>query len=97
VSYLVAKFLAAYTFGTSIWTIRKTITDNTKRDLALIAGIGLFFYVLSINQSIYLPFEGFHPLSGVPYGIVTLSLAGLFAYMMSIIDMNDLFLNKKTN
>lgn len=95
VLYLVGKFLTAYIFGTSIWTIRKTITDNTKRDLVLIAGIGLFFYVLSINQTISLPLEGFHPLSGVPYGIVTLSLAGLFAYMVSSIRIDEVFLNKE--
>lgn len=94
-SYLIGKFLTAYAFGTSIWSIRTSIDDTNKRDLVLIAGIGLFYYVLSINQTIYLPLEGFHPLSGVPYGIVTLSLAGLFAYMMSITRVDNIFLNKQ--
>jgi hypothetical protein len=95
VSYSVGKFVTAFTFGTSLWTLRKIINDTSKRDLVVMGGIGLFFYILSINESIYLPLEDLLPPTSIPYGIVTLSLAGLFAYMMSRIRIDELFLNRQ--
>jgi len=93
--YFGAKLVTAFAFGTCVWTSRKIIPDISKKDLVIIAGMGLFLYILSINQTIYLPFEGFHPLSGVPFGAVTLSLVGLFAYMISINPIGHLLLNRK--
>lgn len=91
VLHLVSRFIPAYAFGASFCTVNKAVILIGKQEFSVIAGIGLFLYLLSINQYSLLSVGTFHPLSGIPYGSVTLSLVGLFAYMISIIQIDYLF------
>ena len=96
--YFTPRFIVAYAFGASFWILRKIITDSHKGNFVMIAGIGLFFYLLSVNQSPILPTVGdVFPASPVaPYGIITLSIVGLFAYMINIIHNEDPLRKVKT-
>jgi hypothetical protein len=81
--YLVSAIIPAYSFGASFLTQRNGITDSKNQIFSATGGIGLFFYFLTISPFVFPEFRTFGFLSGIPYGIILLSLAGLFAFMMN--------------
>jgi len=96
--YFMVGFIPAIVFGASLWTLRKIIVNAHDRNILILSGMGLFFYILSTNPSFdisagHLPFMPSFKLP--PYGIITLSLVGLFAYMINIFHVDDLPFNKK--
>lgn len=93
--YLVSTIIPAFVFGASFWLHRKGITDTRNQIFLTIGGIGLFFYFLTISPSVFPQFGTFGFLSKIPYGIVLLSLAGLFAYMLSISRIDRFVSNRK--
>lgn len=93
--YLVSTIIPAFAFGASFWIQRKNITDIKNRIFYVAGGIGLFLYFLSINPFVFPQSGTFGFLSKMPYGIVLLSLAGLFAYMICTSRIDKLVTNKE--
>lgn len=92
-----ARFIPAFSFAANFWILRKIDITNTKKIPFMVTGFGVFLYLLSLNQSpyIYLGDVIFPPSQILPYGIVTISLVGLFAYMINILPINHLPLYNK--
>jgi hypothetical protein len=82
--YLVSTIIPAFSFGASFWIQINSITDTKNQIFSAIGGIGLFFYFLTISPFVFPEFRTFGFSSGIPYGIILLSLAGLFAYMINV-------------
>ena len=93
--YLVSTIIPAFVFGASFWLHRKAITDTQNQIFFTIGGIGMFFYFLTISPFVFPQFGTFGFLSKIPYGIVLLSLAGLFAYMISMSRVDKFVSNRR--
>lgn len=93
--YLGSTIIPVFAFGASFWIHRKWITDTKNQNFFTIGAIGLFFYFLTISPFVFSQFGTFGFLSKIPYGIVLLSLAGLFAYMINISRIDMFVYNKE--
>jgi len=85
--YFLLRFIPAYAFAASFWITRKLVTNADKQDAILVSGVGLFLYLITMNQTIT-------TLSGfvhyyVPFGIIAISLVGLFTYMINLVDVKN--------
>jgi hypothetical protein len=87
ISYFSLRFIPSYAFGAGIWTPRKFVTDIKKQNAIMVAGAGLFLYLITMNQTVTTSIHFVQ--SYVPFGIVGISMIGLFAYMISAIVLRN--------
>lgn len=85
--YFLLRFIPAYAFGASFWILKKLVTEAKKQNAILVSGVGLFLYLTTVNQHV-ITFSSFVQYY-IPIGIISLSLVGLFAYMINIVDVRN--------
>lgn len=85
--YFLLRFIPAYAFGASFWITRKLVTNANKQDAVFVSGVGLFLYLITMNQTITTSSSFVQYF--VPFGIIGVSLVGLFVYMINVIDIGD--------
>jgi hypothetical protein len=85
--YFSLRFIPAYSFGASFWILKKLVTDIEEQNATMVVGAGLFLYLITMNQTItsVSNFVQYY----VPFGIVSLSMISLFAYMINIVDVRN--------
>jgi hypothetical protein len=88
-SYFLLRFIPSYAFGASFWITRTLVTNVRRQNATIVAGTGLFLYLITMNQTVASSPSFVHYY--VPFGIIGLSMVGLFAYLINSIDIrNDL-------
>jgi hypothetical protein len=87
ISYFLLRFIPACAFGASFWITRTLVTDVRRQNATMVAGVGLFLYLITMNQTV----ETFPIFAQnyVPFGIIGLSMVGLFAYLISTFDVRN--------
>jgi hypothetical protein len=81
------RLIPAYAFSASFWIIRKLVTNADKHDAVLVSGVGLFLYLITMNQTIT-TLSGFVQYY-VPFGIIAISMVGLFTYMINLVGVKN--------
>ena len=85
--YFLLRLIPAYAFSASFWIIRKLVTNADKHDAVLVSGVGLFLYLITMNQTIT-TLSGFVQYY-VPFGIIAISMVGLFTYMINLVGVKN--------
>jgi hypothetical protein len=88
ISYFLLHFIPAYAFGASFWITRTLVTQVKKQNATLVAGAGLFLYLITMNQTVttFSTFVHYY----VPFWIIGISLAGLFSNMINNTDVKEM-------
>jgi len=88
-SYFLLRFIPSYAFGASFWITRTLVSNAKEQNATIVGGAGLFLYLITMNQTVT-TFPSFVQ-DFIPFGIIALSMVGLFACLINTIDIeNDL-------